>query len=212
MTEVQAYSDLYSRFFSEIDAFDNGIPQYSNNFYDQQKKGSIKQNFYVNLALGQLIPKLNTLHPDAHDAQMQAFLGKASEFVWQALEIVMVDYFRLQSQLITDFETINFAMSQRHEYHPSGQILVVMPDCHAYRQGISQYESSHPDTLIKFIVYPNNPQTWSIRTIGDQFFKNRRDLLPFGTMRNHVSKPEEVEFIHKKLFIGSADSTISDGH
>jgi uncharacterized UPF0160 family protein len=95
-------------------------------------------------------------------------------------------------------------MSKRHDHHPSGHILVVINDCENYRQCITQYESSHADTLIKFIIYPNSNQAWSVRTITDQFFKNRHDLLSPEKMLKHVSKPEEVVFVHNKLFIGSA--------
>ena len=55
-----------------------------------------------------------------------------------------------------------------------------------------------------FVIYPYTGNTWSIRTISDQRFKNRKDLLTYNDMIKKVTRPSEIVFIHTKHFIGTA--------
>jgi uncharacterized UPF0160 family protein len=57
------------------------------------------------------------------------------------------------------------------------------------------------DSTIKFIIYRSSKE-WRIRTISNNFI-SRLDLLSKEELLKILSKPEELEFVHNKLFIAS---------
>ncbi len=195
------YYDLYWQIFAEIDAHDNGQRQYTDNFYDLLKNKTIRNHYPTNLNLISTITKLNTSDTANHTAQMTAF-KKASDVVWTLFDIHLTHYFVVQNELTTDIATIANAYSQSQ---PTDRYLVVRTDCNNWRKGIQLYEDTHLDRLpILFLIYPNSNATWNIRTLSDQQFKSRQDLLPLSQLQKLVTCPDEITFIHTKLFIGAS--------
>src|SRR5271155_3775956 len=96
-------------------------------------------------------------------------------------------------------------MHERYSYNLNGDILVIKNDCNNWRQCITTYETNNPlENKVKFIIYPNSNNAWSIRALSEQQFKNRVDLLPLEILKSKMNKPEELTFVHAKLFIASA--------
>lgn len=202
----KAHNYFYKQFFVEVDAFDNGMRQYSDNFYEKLKTGEITQNYFSCSNLGYFVSKFNTGNIYDEDSQLTAF-KKACVLVWMALTSLMTNYFSALIGNADDYEIIDDAMKKRFKYDKSGQILVVKRDCNSWRTCISGYESKHPDEAqIKFIIYPSVNKTWNIRGISDRQFRSRRDLLPLDEIKKYVSLTDEVTFVHIKLFIGTASS------
>lgn len=200
----KAYTDIYYRFIVEIDAHDNGIRQYSDNFYESLNSGEIKQKFYTNLAIGQVISKFNTIDISDETEQLNAF-KKASNFIWEALSIVICNYFQTQNELQSEYKIMENALNERLNYSSTGEIVVIKEDCNSWRKCIAMYENEHEkETKVKFIVYPSNNKAWNVRAISDLLFTNRRNLLPLEQIKQYLNKPEEVIFVHNKLFIASA--------
>jgi len=200
----KAYNDLYYRFFIEIDAHDNGIRQYSDNFYEQLNAGLIKQRFYTNSSFGQIISKLNT-NDTANDEEQLVAFKKATDLAWTVFHINIVHYFKNQNNLTKEYKIIENAMSERFNYHSSGEIVVVKNDCNTWRKCIDMYEKDHPqETTVKFIIYESANKNWNVRTISDQLFQNRKNLLPLEHIKKEIKMPDDVIFVHNKLFIGAS--------
>lgn len=211
---TNAHIDLYYRFFIEIDAFDNGIRQYSDNFYDQLDNKTITQKFYSNTSLGQIVEKLNTSTPGDHESQYIAF-NKAAQLVWQILCISIDSYLEHENAMAKDQSILDQAMIDRFQHYPTGEIIVVDQDCNNWRKCLSNYENKNVGQLLaKFIVYKNANNSWNIKTISDQLFKNRLNLLESSIMKNMLSNPKDFIFVHNNLFIAGCstlESTIEMG-
>ena len=201
----KAHKDIYYLFFAEIDAFDNGIRQYSDNFYDSITNKTIKQKFIVHLTLAQTVSKCNGANLADHQKQHHNFRG-ASNYVWSFLSIVMLDYFRSENQFVNDLKHIETSIENRYKTHPSGKIIVCENDCNSWRKCLQMCENKDTSIKIEFICYKNSNETWNVRAVSDigQLFKNRRNLLPEDEIKLKVTKPEEIIFVHNKLFIGGA--------
>lgn len=202
----KAFNYFYDNFCSEIDAFDNGIRQYSDNFYDALDSGIIIRKYYTSLSLGQLIAKQNYVDISDDKQQLKAF-KRASSLVWNMFVGVMTHYFSTLIKNIDDCKIFDNAMKERFSYDKSGFITVIKVECDSWKQCLREYEHKNPgEPKINFIVYPNASHTWNIRTISDQQFKTRKDLLSFEELKKLVSKPYEVIFVHTKLFVGGAET------
>lgn len=209
------HKDFYYRFFSEIDAFDNGIRQYTDNFYDLLDQRQIIQKFHSNTNIGQIVDKLNTLNHGNHDAQMKAFI-QASQLVWQLLCICLDSYLINENEFEKDILIFNQAMSQKNQLYNTGELVVITQECTNWQRCLKVYEDQHPleKGLLKFIIYQNANNSWNIRAISDQLFKNRLNLLDGTLMKSSLSKPQHFIFVHNNKFIGSCstlDSTIEMG-
>ncbi len=200
----KAYNDIYYRLFVEIDAHDNGIRQYSDNFYEQLSLGEIKQRFFTNLSYGQIISKLNTQDPSNDEEQYKAF-KRAAHLAWEILSISIANYLQNQNNLTSDYAIMEQSMKSRFEYHASGEIVVVKQDCNNWRKCLGLYETDHPEEKkIKFIVYQGNNNCWNVKAISDQLFLNRQNLLPIEEMKKNVVVSSDIIFVHNKLFIGAS--------
>ena len=60
----------------------------------------------------------------------------------------------------------------------------------------------------KFTVYPKNSEktVWGFSTIQKERFKNEIDLLSEQILKEKMDVPEDLIFVHKNLFCGSAKS------
>jgi uncharacterized UPF0160 family protein len=199
----KAYNDIYYRLIAEIDAHDNGIRQYSDNFYEQIANGEIKQKFFMNLSFGQIISKLNTQDPSNDEEQDKAF-KKAVSLAWDILSINIKHYFQSQTNFANDYVIMEQAMKNRFNDHISGKIVIVEQNCINWRKCLGIYEGEHPDEpKISFIVYKGN-NSWNVRAISDQLFINRENLLPTEEMLKSVKVPDDIIFVHVKLFIAAS--------
>lgn len=201
LKKAQQY--FYNQFFVEIDAFDNGVRQYSDNFYEKLEYGEIEQKYYATSNIGYYVSKFNCINPNNDTLQYEAF-KRASNFVWGALYAFMMNYFSALKENVDDYNIIEAAMKERFTYDKSGRTVVIKKDCNSWRQCISKYEYKYPDVRVIFVIYPHIGNTWSIRTMSDQRFKNRRDLLSQDDMVKKISRPEELIFVHTKRFVGAA--------
>lgn len=200
----KAHTYFYNQFFVEIDAFDNGVRQYSDNFYGMIESGEIEQKYYATSNIGYYVSKFNCINVNDDALQYEAF-KRASNFAWGALYAFMMNYFSALKENADDYDIIEMAMRERHVYDKSGRIVVIKTDCNSWRQCIGKYEYKHPEEVrVNFVIYPHTGNTWSIRTMSDQRFKNRKDLLAYDDMIKKVTKPAEITFIHTKRFIGAA--------
>lgn len=200
----KAHTYFYNQFFVEIDAFDNGIRQYSDNFYEMTKSGEIEQKYYTTSNLGYYVSKFNCININNDSFQYDAF-KRAANFVWNAIYAFMMNYFSALKENADDYNTIEIAMKERFSYDKFGRIVVIKTDCNSWRQCIGKYEYNHPkEVKVNFVIYPQSGNTWNIRTMSDQRFKNRKDILAYDDMIKKVTRPEEIIFIHMKHFIGVA--------
>lgn len=202
----KAFNYFYDNFCIEIDAGDNGILQYSDNFYDELDSGKITQTYHACLSLRQLIAKQNYIDIGNDKQQLKAF-KRASSLVWNMFVGVMTHYFASLIKNADDCKKFDTAMKERYSYDKSGTIIVIKEECNSWKQCLRDYEHKNStEAKIIFIVYPNASNTWNIRTISDRQFKTRKDLLPFDELKKRVPKPYEIIFVHNKLFIGGAET------
>lgn len=199
----EGYNHIYYNFLIEVDAKDNGIRQYSDNFYEYIESGKITQN-YRTVAIRDIIASQNCVNVSDDKEQIKAF-KRASDLAWTILSGYIYYYFSSQLKNVDDCKIFNRAMKGRFKYDKDGRIVVVKVDCNSWKKCLKEYEKKHPtDTKLLFMIYPNTSDTWNIRTISDSVVKTRKNLLPLDDIKKYLSHPDEVIFVHTKLFIGGA--------
>lgn len=190
------YVKTYYNAIVELDANDNGISQYP------EYKQIIKPNYYINSDLSSMIAKFNSINIYG-DAQTRQFY-RAMDYAFQTISVAIKFYYIRTIELEQDMKTISEAIADRFRHSKTGEILVVTKDCSNYLECIKRCEKSteFKGENIKYIIYPSGIQ-WRIKTISDRKIM-RRPLKSDVELKQRISNPSDLIFVHKALFIGGA--------
>lgn len=202
-----AHNFFYYKFICELDASDNGITQYSDNFYEMTSNKQITTKFSTNLNLGQIVSGHNNMDTSNENEQMQAF-KRASQFVWHAFSVCLKKYCLNENAYINDMAILKKIIPESKLYYSTGELLVVKEAWTNWRKCIESYETQNPnEPKILFLVYPaSENKLWNVRTISDKLFTNRLDLLKKDVLQKKVPKPNEIQFVHNSLFIAACNT------
>lgn len=203
---LKAFNYMYNQMIIEIDAFDNGIRQYSDNMYKMLDEHVISQNYFSTASIGFLVSRFNGYNANDDDTQHVRF-KEASEFAWLALSVLMKNYFSSAIHNASDYKIIENAMHDRYMYEKSGCIIVVKSDCNSWKQCVKKYERKFPmEQKAKFIVYRQTDTTWGIRALSDGTFVNRMNILPADELKKELSHPSDLVFVHNNAFLAVAST------
>lgn len=190
---------LYRTFILEIDAIDNGTKQ--------TDKKNMSYFIYTNLST--TISKMNTNDIYNPDVQNEAFFN-AVNYAMMTFNIHVHAFMEKAIGVIKDTQTITNAMVKRFEYSKTGEILVIPYDCPNWLHCIRLYENKNPypnpSLDVKFLIYPNDGESWRIRAMsGKEQFQNRKNLKGVeDILKIDPSLKNNITFVHEKRFIGGA--------
>lgn len=187
----QLYNTIYHSFIKEIDAIDNGITSYTD--------GLCRTN------VSSIINMMNNTNVYNEQQQLVQF-NKAVTYVTTTMTIIIKNKYNKLVQYNNDITNVQNAFDQRFDYTSSGEIIVMKMDCENWYKCIMECENKLKLTKnnnIKFIIYPNDSDSWRIKTIGKNFV-SRKLLMNKQHLLKQLNKPIDLTFIHEKLFIGGA--------
>lgn len=191
----KVYREFYYRFIREIDANDNGVSSVK----PTHSKPEI-YNYPVYLVHGITISKLNSDEPSNDEKQLVQF-KKAMQITWWYLSIHLKSIFHYQYSFIVDRTKIR----NYYENRPHSAIIILKEKCPTWRQHLKYLDQKNE---IVFSIYPRKPDNseWGFSTMNPpgQRFTNIVDLIEENKMKELLTFPRELVFVHKNLFCGSA--------
>ena len=177
----ELYYDVYNNIIKEVDAIDNGVEQ------------SKSLAYYINTNISKMIARFNGEDVYNNDEQMKRFIN-AHLFMKQTLEIIIMDLYSKQKLFDNEYTKMKKIMeSSKTNY------IVVDFDCINWYKCVDTYCKSNQKQHFDWIIYKDS-SNWRIRTIT----KNSKKLHTEEYYKQHVTKPDEIIFVHKGLFIGCA--------
>ena len=187
---------MYRNFIAEIDALDNGVPQFP-------KETEYTASFRISTNLTSTISKMNYIDAYDHNEQMKRFY-KAIDYAFTTFKIHVDNMVDKMLSLHSDRHTVSIAMKERKKHHKSKKILVITEDCPNWLHCIREYTNNtfvESDMIdIRFIIYPAENDEWRIRGMpGATRFENKGLLLDKETLDKDI---DDMVFVHHKKFIG----------
>lgn len=186
---LEAYHILYQMIFKEIDANDNGIPQYSSNS---------DRNYNTNLTLIGTIAKMNYSQDIYNnDKQLQQFY-QALDLCTSIMKYQITYYLEKIAMYPSDQAKIQELIRQ---YYCPGQHVFVADE------RITNLKKCLKETGVwnnlTFIIQPSDNK-WTVMCVSDaqSQFKNKKDILPLEVL--HFFEPalaNEIIFVHSKRFL-----------
>lgn len=185
--------EIYYKVILEIDANDNGIPLVDNG----------QTNYSQALSFPNIIDSMNYNQTYNDVVQLEKF-GEALKVAGKLLDIkftdIITDYFLYLQDVEQVKDLISKSVKETYLILPK-QIYTIFK-CLDYLD---------PDCKIKFIIFPNDlegdKRSWTIRTRSDkQHFQPIIPLLSLETLKNKLSYPTELLFVHKNLFVAKTSS------
>ncbi|XP_020640170.3 MYG1 exonuclease [Pogona vitticeps] len=189
------YDKLYENFVEEIDAIDNGIPQ-----WDEVPRYAMTTN--VSARVGYLNPRWNE-----KDQDTEAGFQKAMELVGNEF-LDRLDYF--YRAWLPARTLVKEAIQQRFEVDPRGEILVLAQGGCPWKEHLFKLEEEmNVKTSLKFILYTDLGGQWRVQCVPASLhtFQNRLSLLEEwrGLRDEELSEVSGIPgciFVHSNGFIG----------
>lgn len=189
---IKFYEKVYYNVIAELDANDNGIPQYDT---------SETPKYFSNTNLPLMINKFN--QENIYGKDQEVSFHEAVKYAYVVLKTCIIHYFNKYINFEEDYKLISELLDKRYELSKTGEFFVVNQDCNNWLQCIMKYEKEHPykkdELSIKFIIYPSDKK-WRIKTISDNK-KMRHALKPEDELKSKLTHSNKLEFVHKELFI-----------
>lgn len=183
---------IYKYIIQPIDGWDNGIPEYPSQLSGQR-------NYPNNWNISYIVNLYNNPNVWDYDAQLDNFI-KASNYIQSNLILFVESEYEKLFEYNNDYEIISRCMKSR----TNEQIIVVDIHCENWLTSLKEYEKDNGiEGIIKYIIYPDY-SGWRIKTIVTDYPNHRRSLAPETFLKERISKPDDLVFVHKALFIGGA--------
>lgn len=187
------YESVYFNFIQAIDAIDNGITQY---------KYAPTPKFHDFSGFSYTIKHLNSNEESNDELQMQQF-HKAMKIANSIFFVHLNQSVNKCNALVEEYPSFKKCFETR--FHPN--ILVFD---RYYKTWGKQLRLFDPNNEIKFTIYPKNEEQsiWGFSTIQvpNEQFTNFIDLLSEPRMRDLLTNKNDLIFVHKNLFCGSAST------
>lgn len=193
------YLKVYTDFVEAIDGIDNGITQYTD-----AKGEELKPVYISHTDVSSRVHYLNPLWNET-DIDIPRRFEKAMQMVGE--EFVACVHRCIKSWLPA-YQLVKYSVNIRHQHFESGEIMVLdqYTDWQSHIYNVEEELKANP---ILYILYPNNTQTWCIRSVPvcQGSFKSRQALPePWrglnGKALNNATGIEGCTFIHASGFIG----------
>ncbi len=188
LTEPQMkklYDAFYYNYVREVDAWDNGVSPTEE-----------KPKFRMCTNVSAMIAMMNG--EDASDDIMQGLLfSRAVEYATNVMKIIVT----VQAGRIKSFDDDYKAVVEAYESKKSDGLLMFDRHVTNLFRAIDQLENERKIVgEIKMVVYPASGE-WRVRNVADANFKGRA-YIP-ADIRDRVSRPDDIIFVHKALFLAS---------
>lgn len=186
------YNKLYEMVIKEIDAIDNGQPMCKSK--DRLYQYSCNLTFVVSA--------YNSIDVNDENKQLSRFI-QASNYVLQTIQIIIKNLYDNMMLFEEDYKVISKAFENRTN---DESYIVVDYHCTNWAKCIFKYENDNnisDNDKIKFVIYECD-NVWRIRAIQNIIFVSRKNLLPKEDLAKIIDNPDDIVFIHNKLFIGAA--------
>lgn len=181
--EDELYYEFYDNVIKEIDAIDNGIKNQD-------------MNFYIQTGISRMISRFNYFDVFDEQKQYEQFY-KASNYAQNILEIIANDLYMKRKLFNDEYSKIKEIINNTSEKY-----IIVNFDCINWYKCIMHYYNENKDkNKIEWIVYKDN-KNWRIRTISNESKK----LKDENYLKNNITHPEQLLFVHKAKFIASAET------
>ena len=126
---------------------------------------------------------------------------KAMQITWWLLSIHLKSIFHYQYSYIVD----RVKVREYYENRPHPSVIVVQENCPTLRQQLKHIDLKHE---VVFTIYPRKPDKseWGFSTLNPPGlrFVNLVDLIQENKLKELLTYPRELIFVHKNLFCGSA--------
>ncbi len=172
-------SKIYFNLIIELDANDNGISNVDGG----------KRNYWSNLNLPSIISSCNG--KEINDEEQDEKFKKAMIMVTQILEIKFRDIIDSYINFKTDLKIVESLIDPELEY------LIIPLQIPTIYKCLSELD---PKFNIKFLIFCKDDEI-TVKTRGKKMFQNLVDILPDTILRQKLTTPEDLIFVHKNLFI-----------
>eukprot|EP00347_Sterkiella_histriomuscorum_P010961 403374276 len=193
------YQKLYSGFFQEIDAIDNGVTLAKD------------MRYRIVTNLSDRISRFNKEWNAPKDKCQQMQFKKAMRVVEEELmyQIKSISQVFMPARMI-----VEEAWAKKNEFHPSGEILFMSTPC-PWKDHLYELENDNKvGELIKFVLYQDERKMTRVQTVAPKgnFFAQRVTLCKkwHGLRAQELQLMEaesglkDLEFVHHSGFIGGA--------
>lgn len=181
----ELYHEIYENIIKEVDAIDNGVD-------------TVKGNKYlINTGVSRMISRFNS-YDVFNDIEQKKQFMKASDYAKNVLDIIILDLYKKEKLFNTEYNN----MKNIIEMNKSKNYIVVNFDCVNWYKCIDKYKKENKMSVkLDWIMYMDN-KNWRIRTIN----KYSKLLKTEEYLKANISKPDEILFVHKGLFIAGAST------
>lgn len=175
----ELYYEFYNNIIKEIDAIDNGIDISKND---------------IHTGISRMISRFNSPTVFDDKKQMEQFL-KAAYYAETVLGIIAHDLYEKENMFNQEYCEMKKIIDKKEKNY-----IVVEFDCVNWYKCIEKYMSENKKQVeLDWIIYKDD-KNWRIRTVN----KYSKKLKPEEYLKTNMSKPDELIFVHKGLFIASA--------
>jgi len=184
------YHSFYNKFILEIDAHDNGV---------RQCKHDSSHKYHKHTVLGSLISDMNGIDAINADEQMSNF-KEAASFMLHGMQIKINSIVRKLESFKKDMKIIKSAFKKSTDK----RVICVEKNCSNWLKCIHEYEKKNNaigETL--FAIYKINTE-YRVRAIENERFNPRKKLRTEKYLLKNLSSSDDLIFVHKERFIGSA--------
>ena len=191
----KVYYSFYRKFIQEIDAHDNGVRQ-----CDKEKE----HKYHKQTVLGSLVSDMNGINTNNEHSQMENFKSAAT-FVFISMTIKLDSIIKRLMAYDDDKKVIVKAFEKTFGL---GQIIYINKNCTNWLRCIHEYEKNNKiEGIVKFVIYKvdgKKDSEFRVKTLEKERFEPRKKLESETYLRSVLKNPDEMKFVHKALFIGSA--------
>ncbi|XP_017000296.3 MYG1 protein [Drosophila takahashii] len=191
-----AFVQIYRNFISELDAIDNGVPQFEGG------EPVYKISSHLSARIGKLNPSWQETGVDIEQRFRQAMEKAGQEFVDNVVEVAC--------SWIAARDHVREALEQAKSVYPSGEILVLKIFC-PWKAHLADLEKEYKVEGVPKLVIFNDGSSWRVAgvPVTPSSFLGRKFLpSPWRGLRDDELSEKagikDLVFVHHSGFIGGA--------
>jgi len=181
------FHTLYRYFVLEIDAISNGISQNENFAY---------YKYYMNTNINNTISRMNCMD-EYNDKNQELRFNDAINFVFNQFRIIATYYYEKILTLDEDRKIVKKAFSNQFDT----DVLYLEKKCPNWLKCLRSMEKREKKK-IKMVIIKIEDNEYNIRCVPMNDFNNRAYLKDLEQLKELVTKPKEITFIHHLNFVG----------
>lgn len=175
---------LYLQYVQEIDAIDNGMYPKMNGL------PKLRTN------VSNIVSKMNHYDPFDDEKQYHCFM-RAVKYTLDIMKVTLTHQFPIYKHFSADMKCMSEYYHNRHQVHPSGQILIMLDNHRAWKLCLQELDQKKE---LRFLIYPQPDGKWKLSTTNQI---GSRSLIPIASSRQIEKEPfvHDIIFLHKNQFL-----------